>query len=301
MVEYEAKAANKMDTETMGDKPAPGAKGTADQLITSAAPKTISGKEMPNAQFGGLGASKLGESSFQSGVAKPGQPTPGAAGGDKKEEADSPRKAFKKEDAKHVSFDLFLRQNGAHQVREQKKSWITDVALPLETSYKPKKVGALVSKMTMDTMPPSINMKRQEYRHVDYVQFMNSPEISNFVNYWLNTFEERVGWLYGYFAEDPDYELGIRAIVEAIYEPPQHGTYNNVEIKQDAFQSQVDIIANGLGLQKIGWMYTSRDHDTFMSPQHIIKAAEYQNENLVKHGLGFQVPKFISVVLKRSN
>lgn len=82
-------------------------------------------------------------------------------------------------------------------------------------------------------------MKRQEYRHVDYVQFMNSAEISNFVNYWLNTFEERVGWLYGYYAEDPDYELGIRAVVEAIYEPPQVGTYNNVNILEDPFETQV--------------------------------------------------------------
>lgn len=152
--------------------------------------------------------------------------------------------------------------------------------------------------MTMDTMPPSINMKRQEYRHVDYVQFMNSPEISNFVNFWLNSFEERVGWLYGYYAEDPDYELGVRAIVEAIYEPPQTGTYSNVVIKDDPFQSQVDMVASAMGLQKIGWIYTSKDQDTYMSPNHILKAAKYQEENLVEHQNGFKVPKFITVVLK---
>lgn len=188
---------------------------------------------------------------------------------------------------------------GALKVKEQNKSWMTDVTLPLEKSYKPKIIGKNVTKMTMDTMPPSINMKRQDYRHVDYVQFMNSSEISNFVNYWLNSFEERVGWLYGYYAEDPDYELGIRAIVEAIYEPPQHGTYNNVEIHQDPFQPQVDLVASSLGMQKIGWIYTSRDHDVFMSPAHIMKAAQFQNEHLVTHQLGFKVPKFITVVLKR--
>jgi nuclear protein localization family protein 4 len=31
--------------------------------------------------------------------------------------------------------------------------------------------------------------------------------------------EQRIGYLYGYFAEDPHYKGGIRAIVEAIYEP----------------------------------------------------------------------------------
>jgi nuclear protein localization protein 4 homolog len=29
-----------------------------------------------------------------------------------------------------------------------------------------------------------------------------------------------MGWIYGYFAEDPNYKNGVRAIVEALYEPP---------------------------------------------------------------------------------
>lgn len=33
--------------------------------------------------------------------------------------------------------------------------------------------------------------------------------------------ELRVAFLYGYYAEDPFYKNGIRAIVEALYEPEQ--------------------------------------------------------------------------------
>jgi nuclear protein localization protein 4 homolog len=29
-----------------------------------------------------------------------------------------------------------------------------------------------------------------------------------------------MGWIYGYYAEDPNYKNGVRAIVEALYEPP---------------------------------------------------------------------------------
>lgn len=29
-----------------------------------------------------------------------------------------------------------------------------------------------------------------------------------------------MGFLYGYYAADPNYQNGVRAIVEAIYEPP---------------------------------------------------------------------------------
>ena len=34
--------------------------------------------------------------------------------------------------------------------------------------------------------------------------------------------------MYGYYAEDPDYKQGVRAIVEAIYEPPQIGNISGV-------------------------------------------------------------------------
>lgn len=39
-----------------------------------------------------------------------------------------------------------------------------------------------------------------------------------------------MGFLYGYYAEDPNYKNGIRAIVEAIYEPPQKGNFGSVEL-----------------------------------------------------------------------
>lgn len=51
---------------------------------------------------------------------------------------------------------------------------------------------------------------------------MNIGQIQDFVSYWVQkkkTAEQRVGYLYGYYAEDPNYKGGIRVIVEAIYEP----------------------------------------------------------------------------------
>jgi hypothetical protein len=57
-------------------------------------------------------------------------------------------------------------------------------------------------------------------------------EEQNFIQYWVskNKSEQRVGYLYGYYAEDPNYQNGVRAIVEAIYEPPQVGFgFNKIE------------------------------------------------------------------------
>lgn len=50
--------------------------------------------------------------------------------------------------------------------------------------------------------------------------------MNQFVRYWQEDLEmqqQRAAWLIGYFKEDSHYELGIRAVVEGLYEPPQVG------------------------------------------------------------------------------
>ncbi len=32
-----------------------------------------------------------------------------------------------------------------------------------------------------------------------------------------------MGWVYGYYTEDPNFKEGVRAIIEAVYIPPQIG------------------------------------------------------------------------------
>ena len=51
---------------------------------------------------------------------------------------------------------------------------------------------------------------------MDYVQFMNQRQVQSFIDYWLTEKRGktmRVGFLYGYYAEDPYFKNGIRAIV----------------------------------------------------------------------------------------
>lgn len=115
---------------------------------------------------------------------------------------------------------------------------------------------------------------------------MNSKDISNMVVYWMN-FESRCGFLYGYYAEDPDYELGVRAVVEAIYEPPQQGDYTSSVLLNDPYADQVDMLAGSLGMEKLGWIYTTGDNSTIMPAEKIIQAAQLQLDNLVEHPSGY--------------
>lgn len=63
----------------------------------------------------------------------------------------------------------------------------------------------------------------QKYRHVDYIQFENPELMDRFLNYWRTTGAQRLGYLYGRYEHHKDIPLAIKAVVAAIYEPPQVG------------------------------------------------------------------------------
>ena len=47
---------------------------------------------------------------------------------------------------------------------------------------------------------------------------MNYKELTGFVGHWQRSgmIEQRMGWLYGYYSEDPNYPEGVRINVEAV-------------------------------------------------------------------------------------
>lgn len=109
-----------------------------------------------------------------------------------------------------------------------------------------------------------------------------------------------MGWIYGYYAEDPHYKNGVRAVVEALYEPPQDGDYNSVKEKADKDEKLVERIAEGFNLERIGWYYTTISQDDFFVDQATIrKMARFQQQTLQSHPSGWDVSKFITVVFRR--
>lgn len=72
--------------------------------------------------------------------------------------------------------------------------------------------------------PKPVTLEVQPYRHVDYVQFENGEVMEGFLEYWRATAKQRIGILLGDYAPfdtagSPP--LAIKAVVAAIYEPPQ--------------------------------------------------------------------------------
>lgn len=60
------------------------------------------------------------------------------------------------------------------------------------------------------------------------------------------------------------------------------------------------MIANGLSLERVGWIYTETNHDTIMDEKKVRMTARMQEEYRVAHSSGYEISNFITVIL-RSN
>lgn len=202
---------------------------------------------------------------------------------------------------KHLSFDEYIDRNFAkcknHAVGQKCNNCLID----LNYSYKPKecfKHDPYPKGMCSACIVPSIAVQRQPYRHVDYTQLNNSPELQNLIQFWLSSHKQRVGFLYGYYAEDPDYEKGVRAVVEAIYEPPQDNDFNSSVFREDPYAKHVEEVCRGLGFERLGWLFTTPSTDVFLSAEEMIRASLFQERFKVVHPCGVWVTKQITLVLR---
>ncbi|VDK34879.1 unnamed protein product [Taenia asiatica] len=146
--------------------------------------------------------------------------------------------------------------------------------------------------------PNPVTLEVQPYRHVDYVQFENGEVVETFLDFWRLTGRQRIGLLLGEYAPFDTAgapPLAIKAVVAAIYEPPQEATSRSVKLTCPLDQLMPPAAlatAEALGLRPVGWIFTDLtadsadgsvkhyrgDMDTFfMSAEECITAARLQN------------------------
>jgi nuclear protein localization family protein 4 len=128
------------------------------------------------------------------------------------------------------------------------------------------------------------------FRHVDNIEFENPQIVDEFLAYWRTSGCQRAGYLYGRYERFTQTPLGIKAVIVTIYEPPQQSTRDSIKLIQDDNEARVDEIARGLGLSRIGWIFTDLINDStgqvkhfrnidshFLSAQECIMAGNFQN------------------------
>jgi len=208
----------------------------------------------------------------------------------------------KVEGRKHLTFGEFMKKK-----RDRCEHAFNAVCIncmpPSEICYKMKekcdKHKPWPLGLCNDCQPPPATLQRQNYRHVDYVEFRNFEAFSSFAALWERNGRciQRAGLLYGKFAPDPNYPEGRKAVVEAIYEPPQRGSMEGVELYEDPREKHVQRCAEELGMCRVGWIFTHLPREFPVSSAEVRQMARFQNGHPSPYGPG---SCFVTLVLTQN-
>jgi len=225
----------------------------------------------------------------------------------------------KEHSIKHLSFHAYLRK------LSPRSSPGTPAIPPLQPlSYKvkvPCPTGGhppWPAGICTSCQPSAITLQPQPFRLVDHLEFASTDIVDRFLQAWRVTGKQRFGWLIGRYETYDKVPMGVKAVVEAIHEPPQEGELDGLTLLlpwDDEQRTRELAKAARPPLTIVGYIFTdlvpTADDRTknvykrhqgsfFLSSLEVIFAATMQNANSMptkSSPTGFFSSRLVTAVL----